>query len=76
MVLVGKVNKDIVILVNRHGMPAVGLCGDDGLLFRAADYTHRYPECWRCHEEIVFRVADEWFISMDDLRPKLIEAPL
>jgi acetylglutamate kinase len=35
MVLVGKVNKDIVILVNRHGMPAVGLCGDDGLLFRA-----------------------------------------
>jgi acetylglutamate kinase len=36
MVLVGKVNKDIVILVNRHGMPAVGLCGDDGLLFRAA----------------------------------------
>ncbi len=36
MVLVGKVNKDIVILVNRHGMPAVGLCGDDGSLFRAA----------------------------------------
>ena len=36
MVLVGKVNKDIVILVNRHGMPAVGLSGDDGLLFRAA----------------------------------------
>jgi acetylglutamate kinase len=39
MVLVGKVNKDIVILVNRHGMPAVGLCGDDGLLFRAARQT-------------------------------------
>jgi acetylglutamate kinase len=36
MVLVGKVNKDIVILVNRHGTPAVGLSGDDGLLFRAA----------------------------------------
>ncbi len=35
MVLVGKVNKDIVILINRHGMPAVGLSGDDGLLFRA-----------------------------------------
>jgi acetylglutamate kinase len=36
MVLVGKVNKDIVILVNRHGTPAVGLSGDDGLLFRTA----------------------------------------
>jgi acetylglutamate kinase len=36
MVLVGKVNKDIVLLINRHGQPAVGLCGDDGLLFRVA----------------------------------------
>src|SRR5262249_33226817 len=26
---------DIVLLINRHGQPAVGLCGDDGLLFRA-----------------------------------------
>jgi acetylglutamate kinase len=34
MVLVGKQNKDIVLLINRHGQPAVGLCGDDGLLFR------------------------------------------
>jgi acetylglutamate kinase len=36
MVLVGKVNKDIVLLINRHGQPAVGLSGDDGLLFRAS----------------------------------------
>ena len=36
MVLVGKVNKDIVLRLNRHGQPAVGLCGDDGVLFRAA----------------------------------------
>jgi acetylglutamate kinase len=34
MVLVGKVNKEIVLRLNRHGQPAVGLCGDDGLLFR------------------------------------------
>jgi acetylglutamate kinase len=33
MVLVGKQNKDIVLRINRHGQPAVGLCGDDGLLF-------------------------------------------
>ncbi len=39
MVLVGKVNKDLVLLINRHGQPAVGLCGDDGLLFRAARQT-------------------------------------
>ncbi|HWX95901.1 MAG TPA: acetylglutamate kinase [Solirubrobacteraceae bacterium] len=36
MVLVGKVNKEIVLRLNRHGQPAVGLCGDDGSLFRVA----------------------------------------
>ena len=33
MVLVGKLNKDIVLRLNRHGQSAVGLCGDDGSLF-------------------------------------------
>jgi acetylglutamate kinase len=36
MVLVGKVNKEIVMRINRHGQPAVGLCGDDGSLFRVS----------------------------------------
>lgn len=35
MVLVGKVNKEIVGLINGKGAAAVGLCGDDGLLLRA-----------------------------------------
>jgi acetylglutamate kinase len=34
MVLVGKQNKDIVLRLNRHGQSAVGICGDDGSLFR------------------------------------------
>src|SRR5919107_5173049 len=36
MVLIGKVNKDIVLRLNRHGQSAVGLSGDDGQLFRAS----------------------------------------
>jgi acetylglutamate kinase len=36
MVLVGKVNKDIVLRLNRHGQSAIGLSGDDGALFTAA----------------------------------------
>jgi acetylglutamate kinase len=39
MVLIGKVNKDIVLRLGRHGQPAVGLSGDDGLLFRAKRQT-------------------------------------
>jgi len=39
MVLVGKVNKEIVGRLARHGQPAVGLCGDDGSLFRVVRRT-------------------------------------
>jgi acetylglutamate kinase len=39
MVLVGKVNKDIVLRLGRHGQPAVGLCGDDGRLLRVTRQT-------------------------------------
>ena len=39
MVLVGKVNKDIVLRVGRHGQPAIGLCGDDGALFACEQIT-------------------------------------
>ena len=36
MVLVGKVNKDIVLLIDRQGHPAVGVSGDDGALFHVS----------------------------------------
>ena len=36
--------------------------------FDTLKYTHRYPACWRCHSELVWRVVDEWYISMDPLR--------
>jgi len=39
-----------------------------GLLYRLQDYTHRYPVCWRCQSELVFRLVDEWYICMDELR--------
>ncbi len=36
-------------------------------LFKTEKYTHRYPACWRCKTELVWKVADEWYISMDKL---------
>lgn len=41
MVLVGKVNKEIVSLINGKGVRAVGLCGDDGRLLRAKPLLKR-----------------------------------
>ena len=39
-----------------------------GIFYKVEDYQHRYPICWRCGSELVFRLVDEWFISMDNLR--------
>ena len=39
MVLVGKLNTDIVLRISRHGQPAVGLSGDDGGLLRCSRRT-------------------------------------
>ncbi|MGH2621286.1 MAG: class I tRNA ligase family protein [Anaerolineales bacterium] len=35
-----------------------------GLAYSQRDYLHRYPVCWRCGTQLVFRLVDEWFISM------------
>jgi isoleucyl-tRNA synthetase len=43
---------------------------DKGILYNVADYTHRYPTCWRCQSELVFRLVDEWFISMGEVYDK------
>ncbi len=43
------------------------------LLYRVEEVTHRYPICWRCKTPLVFRLVDEWFISMDELRYKIMD---
>ena len=42
-----------------------------GVFYNLERYTHRYPVCWRCGAELVFRLVDEWFISMDPIRESL-----
>src|SRR6266700_1068089 len=44
-----------------------------GLLYRPQNYKHRYPTCWRCSTELIFRLVDEWFISMKDLRYEIMD---
>jgi isoleucyl-tRNA synthetase len=52
----------------------IGWLEERGKLVEAGLYEHRYPECWRCHTPLIFRIADDWFISVEELRPKLLEA--
>ena len=34
-------------------------------VLKTMNYTHRYPACWRCKTELVWRVTNEWYIGMD-----------
>jgi len=44
-----------------------------GFVFKIQDVLHRYPTCWRCKSELIFRLVDEWYISMEKLRPQLMK---
>ena len=46
----------------------IGDLRDRSLLAGTETITHRYPECWRCHTPLIFRVSDDWFISVDQVR--------
>ncbi|MFV2062751.1 MAG: isoleucine--tRNA ligase [Chloroflexota bacterium] len=35
-----------------------------GFFYHLEPYDHRYPHCWRCGTALLYRVVDEWYISM------------
>ena len=40
-----------------------------GALMGAAEIYHSYPHCWRCHNPVIFRATEQWFISMETAMP-------
>ncbi|MHA1227728.1 MAG: isoleucine--tRNA ligase, partial [Candidatus Hodarchaeales archaeon] len=44
------------------------------MIFRIETIEHRYPVCWRCKTELVFKLESEWFISCNEIRDRLKEA--
>jgi len=64
-------------LTGRHVLDVAGDIVQDlerkEILLRAHQFTHRYPTCWRCRTQVVFRLVDEWFISMGELRHRMME---
>ncbi len=55
-----------------------------GRFYRLETIRHRYPHCWRCGTALVFRLVDEWYISMgqvydqprEQLTPEQVNASL
>jgi acetylglutamate kinase len=65
MVLLGKVNSDIVSRLNRHGQPAVGLSGEDGTLFEVrphpnADQVGFVGEVERVEVDVLNHIAEDY----------------
>ena len=46
-----------------------------GVLIKEQEIVHSYPHCWRCHNPIIFRATEQWFMSIDKdgLRQKLMD---
>ncbi|MFX0149218.1 MAG: isoleucine--tRNA ligase [Candidatus Hodarchaeota archaeon] len=45
-----------------------------GFVYKIETIKHRYPMCWRCKTELVFKLENEWFISCEEIRLLLMEA--
>ena len=73
----GYFTKDFGFLAGKNVKNSAKLVINDlekrGFIYKIQDYTHRYPCCWRCDEELVFRLVSEWFISSNEIRPLMIK---
>ena len=46
---------------------------EKNILYKIEQIKHRYPVCWRCGEELVFRLVTEWFIAVDPFREQVMD---
>jgi isoleucyl-tRNA synthetase len=58
--------------VNEVARPIFDALKTKGLFYQTESTKHVYPHCWRCGTELIFRLVDEWFISMRDLRVRMM----
>jgi isoleucyl-tRNA synthetase len=49
--------------------PIIGLLKSRGALLHTEKTEHSYPHCWRCHNPVIFRATEQWFISMETPMP-------
>jgi isoleucyl-tRNA synthetase len=54
--------------------PIMDLLKSRGALLHAEKTEHSYPHCWRCHNPVIFRATEQWFISMETRMPPSADA--
>lgn len=71
----GKYTEEVGVpsLVGKHVFESneavITMLEEGGFLLGREDYTHQYPHCWRSKTPIIFRAVEQFFISMEKLRP-------
>jgi isoleucyl-tRNA synthetase len=43
----------------------VAMLEESGALLASQDLVHSYPHCWRCHQPVIFRATEQWFIGLE-----------
>jgi len=56
----------------KHPEIIIEFVKNSDFLFDTQKYTHRYPACWRCKTELVWKLTDEWYIAIDPVREEMI----
>jgi isoleucyl-tRNA synthetase len=51
--------------VFKANAPIIELLRTRGVLMHTENLQHSYPHCWRCHNPVIFRATEQWFISME-----------
>lgn len=44
-----------------------------GVLMKEGTVVHSYPHCWRCQTPLIFRATDQWFLQVEEIKPKILD---
>ncbi len=53
------------LFVFKANQPIIDLLIERHALMGRHDLFHSYPHCWRCHNPVIFRATEQWFINME-----------
>ena len=53
------------LTVFKSNAPIIEVLREHGALLSATSFEHSYPHCWRCHNPVIVRATEQWFIDME-----------
>lgn len=73
----GRYTSEITDFASRNVMEANGdvikFLYANGSLVADGTIEHNYPHCWRCKKPLIYKAMDSWYLSIERLKPKLLE---